>query len=606
MCGIAGIRYTSEQSVSRDQLQKMTDAISHRGPDGEGFYISEDKKTGLGHRRLSILDPEIRSAQPFKYKNLVLTYNGEIYNYLEIKSELQQLGYAFQTTGDTEVLLMAYFEWGSDCLDRLDGMFAFAIFDENKDTLFCARDRMGEKPFYFTKSEDSFVFASEVKAIAPIVGKIEVNEKAVCRYLIYDLVANPHNAAESFFSNIQQLPPGSSLEIDANGFMKIYKYWSVEIAEPLKISEEEATERFRNLFSDSVKKRLRSDVPIGTSLSGGIDSSSVVASIFNIGIRELNTFTARFDDVNFDEGTYVDALNAAYAFKRNEVWPDPNALAENIDAIFHHQEEPFGSSSIFAQWEVMKLARERGVTVLLDGQGADELIGGYFKYLPVILRENIRQNPLKFYKNLKVLKRTLNYSPGKMDWLNIFLPEIFDIAGTLGITGIKKKKILSDLNPGFCDRNKESESPFETYKSMNHALHFDFFQYGLNKLLRFADRNSMAFSREVRLPFLSRELVEFAFSLPAELKINPPYTKYVLRLAMKNLLPSAICWRKDKKGFAPPQKTWMENPEIQKLLDKAYYDLKNRKILRNRNYIDPWQVIMIHQLYKFAEAQSNL
>ena len=400
MCGIVGKINFENQAVSENELKLMADTIAHRGPDGEGYWINDDNNIGFGHRRLSIIDLSEKGKQPMHYQDYTITYNGEIYNYLKIRDDLYNKGYKFNSETDTEVILAAYKEYGQSCLNHLDGMFSFAIWDNQKKILFGARDRFGEKPFYYYKDKSQFSFASEMKALFSIGIPKTPSKSMLFNYLVYDVVENPNEKSETFYEDIYQVPPSHSFTLKLDGKFALSKYWEIDLTNKLELSYKEATDKFYTLFNDSIKKRMRSDVEVGTSLSGGLDSSSIVSSIINnFPDNNLNTFTARFDDISYDEGYFIDILKNKYAFNSNYTWPKENLIIDELDKIFHHQEEPFGSSSIIAQWEVMKIAKEQNVTVLLDGQGADETLAGYYKYFLPYLHEIYRNNSSIFYKS---------------------------------------------------------------------------------------------------------------------------------------------------------------------------------------------------------------
>lgn len=599
MCGIAGIISFNKSIVLESELQSMGEMIKHRGPDGNGTWISEDKCTGFAHRRLSVIDLSENASQPMHYKHLTITYNGEIYNYKEIRSELENLGHQFKTTSDTEVLLVAYLQYGISFFDKLDGMFAFAIYNElTKETLI-ARDRFGEKPLFYRHNKDELLFASEIKSIAQIRRGLKINEKALYRYLVYDLVQNPDDLSETFYQGISNLLPGHYILFKDE--IEVKKYWNFKPKIEYKGSLEEASIEFSTLFEDSISKRLRSDVFVGTSLSGGLDSSSIVANICGTGVNDLQTFTARFKDEKFDEGKFVDLLSDNYKFQRNDVWPNPESLVKNIEKIFYHQEEPFGSSSIFAQWEVMKMAHEKKVTVLMDGQGGDEVLGGYFKYFIPALHGQLKKHPFKTYADIKKLNAALGYNPKSKEMLQIIYPKYYDKLRNSGIVSSTKKLLDSSLHPEFATIGSSISNPFHTFSNLNEALWHDTTVYGLGKLLRYSDRNSMAFSREVRLPYLSYKMVEFIFKLPDNYKINFPWTKFILRKSMENKLPKEVNWRKDKMGFSPPQNDWMKTNSLKALYQESKEELNQHLLIKNFENFSRWQIIMSAQLLKFTQ-----
>ena len=599
MCGIAGILRNDHLETLGFDIKKMTDAIAHRGPDGEGQWTFLEKGVSLGHRRLSILDLSDVAGQPMHYhEKYTITFNGEIYNYLEIKDELIKLGVTFKTTSDTEVLLAAYDKWGETCLTKLDGMFAFAIYDKVKDELFCARDRFGEKPFFYRYNKGNFYFASEMKSLFSIGVEKSVNQHMLFNYLAYDIVEDPNDKSSTFFQNINQLPASHCLTIDANRSLKIKRYWNIDPKFQIEISQEEAETQFLELFDDSISKRLRSDVKVGSSLSGGVDSSSILGSILTrYPNQHFNTFTARFNDKNFDEGEFIDLLRKQYQFQENFCYPDKNQLITELDTIFHHQEEPFGSSSIVAQWEVMKLARANDTNVLLDGQGADETIAGYFKYFTPFLYE-LRKNKKMFTAELSSIENHLNERPflSQSEKIRMQAPAAYD-ALAKSTRKLRKSTIGQDLSSEFYRSNIIANSPFHRDDNLNEFLYNDTFKYGLGKLLRFSDRNAMAHGVEVRLPYLSHHLVEFVFSLPTSYKIKDGWTKKILRTSMKGRVPQEILFRKDKKGFQAPT-SWMEDPTVKELIAESIQHLKSEHIISNETPINNWKYIMAAKLLK--------
>ena len=590
MCGIAGIFSKYDNNNNLDRLKRMTNIISHRGPDAEGHWGSDDQKICLGHRRLSIIDLTEMGAQPMHYLDrYTIVFNGEIYNYIELKSFLVQKGYKFHSESDTEVLL-AYYDFAKeDCLQVLDGMFAFAIWDEKEKTLFCARDRFGEKPFhYFYEEGKEFIFSSEMKSMWNIGIERKINQKMFYNYLRYQTLTNPDNLTETFYSNIQRLEHSHYLKININDFkVTVHKYYDINLQNINQdISLHQASEKFSELFYSSIKKRMRSDVPIGSSLSGGLDSSLIVCAIDKLnsnGSINQKTFSAQFPGFEKNEANYQDIVINKTKSEAKFTFPDENLMLNEIDNVFYHQEEPFGSSSILVQNEVFKLAKANNVTVLLDGQGADEILGGYHYYYPYFFRE-LKKNKEEYRKQLNAYSSLHNdnkindiYSNDMLNKLKYYFPNQFRLARNL------KYQIASkgDLSKDFHDEYKRNTY----YYSGNNIFLSQILKYnclggGLQELLRYADRNSMANSREVRLPFLNHDLVNFLFTLPSTFKINNGWTKYLMRETFKDILPIEICWRKDKIGYEPPQNLWLKNPLI---IDKLN---ENKKDLISLGYLD--------------------
>lgn len=586
MCGIAGIISKNSSFVNEERVREMTNILAHRGPDGEGAWINENSEIGLGHRRLSVIDLSPSGQQPMHYADrYTIVHNGEIYNYLELRDELKTKGFSFFTKTDTEVIVAAYDHWGEDCVDHFDGMFAFAIWDSHKKILFAARDRFGEKPFFYFFNDEEFVFASEMKAIWKAGIQKKVNLKLLFNFLTIGYTDNPNIPEETFFTSINKLPAASCLKFSFDDFqLNIYNYWDIEVDnQNKKISDKDAIEQFNHLFKQSINRRLRSDVPIGTSLSGGLDSSSVVASLQSSDNSKpvQAAFTSIFP--GFEKNEYEFAKTVTDKFKLNHytIEPDASYMYNELEKIFYFQEEPFTSASIIPQYKVYGLAKDNSIKVLLDGQGADEILAGYFKYYKWYWQELFRKRKISLRHELEAAKK-LGIKE-KFGWRNM----VAAIAPEFASIFLERRYLVNalrqeDLTPEFV-RFQSKEAYYETPEifSLNGVLYFNTCIHGLEELLRYADRNSMAHGREVRLPFLSHELVEFVFSLPANFKIRNGWTKWILRDTMKDQLPEKIVWRKDKTGFEPPQKEWMQNKAVQELI------MESQKILVKENILKP-------------------
>src|SRR3989475_1046549 len=400
MCAIAGLYDISGRALDLSALERMVLVQAHRGPDGEGYVLLDARgqerplavvgrladargtrpyrhSIGLGHRRLAIIDLSPLGHQPMTTEDgrCWVTYNGEIYNHVELREELRAKGYRFRSASDTEVLLAAYQEWNESCVTRFNGMFAFAIWDRDRRRLFCARDRMGVKPFYYSWDGARFAFASEIKGLLSAGLRPSPNQRAVFDYL--DGACLDHSE-DTFFEGIRQLPPAHTLTVDTQ--VTVQRYWDLPPCGEAGLSVRDAAERFRHLFRDAVRLRLRSDVPIGTCLSGGLDSSSIVCVANDLMFvehavpRELigerqKTFSSCFEDPAYDERQFIQPVVERTGAEAHYTFPDPKELAESVSRLVWQQDEPFGSTSIFAQWNVMRLAAQRGVKVLLDGQG---------------------------------------------------------------------------------------------------------------------------------------------------------------------------------------------------------------------------------------------
>lgn len=359
MCGIAGIISSDSNLVTKERLSKMTGALAHRGPDGEGFWVNAAGNAGFGHRRLSIIDLSEAAAQPMHYAGRYsILHNGEIYNYKEIRETLLQKGYTFHSQSDTEVILAAYDCYGPGCLQHFDGMFAFAIWDEQQQELFAARDRFGEKPFFYYIDDNQLIFASEMKALWAAGVEKTVNEKMLFNYLTLGYTLNPGNGEETFFTNIHKLPARNFLRYRfRENELAREMYWDVDLEAVSDSNDETATREFRELFSRSVTRRLRSDVPLGVSLSGGLDSSAVLTTMYELNPSTYKTFSAVFPGFVRDESGQIKLIADACNAQNFQVNPSIDAVLNNFEKVCHHQEEPFQSSSILAQYQVYALAR---------------------------------------------------------------------------------------------------------------------------------------------------------------------------------------------------------------------------------------------------------
>lgn len=608
MCGIAGILSYNGQPVNLQELKTMTDTIAHRGPDGEGQWISADGKTGFGHRRLSIIDLSDAASQPMRSSSgrFTITFNGEVYNFPELRDHLEKKGIRFRTASDTEVLIELYAYYGESCLRFIDGMFAFAIHDDLHKTVFIARDRFGEKPFYWCRHEGKLYFASEMKSLFAAGFPKKVSEKRLHYYLAYNLYIDPADLSSTFFEHVFQLPAGHFMRVNAEGEVKSSCYWQVDEKTELNIALPEAKERFDQLLRESVRRRLRSDVPVGSSLSGGLDSSTIVLLIEqmkNFG-QEQKTFSARFRNFDKDESEYIDELlRVAASVKGYSTYPDASVLDE-LDRIWYHQEEPFGSASIVAQWSVMKLARENNVTVLLDGQGADEILGGYRTFFQPLLNSLYAKHSPDYPTEKKALADNQHfiYEPVAATRYMLRYPKLFSLASSAGkiLRPARKKNEMprGNYSGAFYEIARQYPNPFigENNDDIRKLQKRTIERAGFVPLLRYADRNSMAHARELRLPFLSHELVEFCIALPDQLKVSQGWTKYLLRQAYSSMLPGKICWRKDKIGFVAPQENWLSGNSAREKVEDAKRILEKEKITASGKSFSDWHSLMAAKL----------
>lgn len=563
----------------------MTDALAHRGPDGEGSWQNGTGKVLLGHRRLSIIDLSEAGSQPLHYmQRYTLIHNGEVYNYIELRATLEKKGYQFRSQTDSEVIAAAFDCWRSACVEQFDGMFAFAVWDEKEQELFVARDRFGEKPLYYFYSGECLLFASEMKAIWAAGVKKRLNQRMLFNFLTIGYTDNPARPGETFYEDIFRLPAASTFTFNPGSKQPVPEtYWELDPEyQDRNISESEALEHFTFLFRDAVRKRLRSDVAVGSSLSGGLDSSSVIAlaSEGKTGGYSPKAFTALFPGFEKDEGAWAALVAGQYGLEHHTVAVSVEGMIRDWEQVCGQQEEPFGSASIYAQYKVYELARSQGIKVLLDGQGADEILAGYSKYYKWYWQELFRNRKLTRSKELKAA-RALGVQE-RFDYRNR-IAAYFPAFATVVMENRYLLRALrqEDLTPDFVQlQSKEAYYTTPDHFTLNGVLHFNTCIHGLEELLRYADRNAMAHGREVRLPFLSHELVEFVFSLPARFKIRHGWTKWLLRETMKDKLPEPITWRKDKVGFEPPQQQWMRDPRVQEMVREARKKMIGAGILK--------------------------
>lgn len=565
MCGIAGI--ISKERFDCHQIEGMLEKIKHRGPNFRNYIQLFDDKVWIGHARLSIIDLSADANQPMfdEQGQLCLSFNGEIYNYLELRQELIKKGFIFRTLSDTEVILAAYREWGIKCLDRFNGMFAFIIIDKERRTFFAARDRYGVKPLYYWKNSSSelLYFASEIKAFTGLPGwRPKVNGQRVYDYLNFGLT---DHTRETMVKDIFQIRGGEyctgTLDSPITSFS--LSQWYTPTINSLHISEEEAAEQFKTLFFDSLKLRLRSDVKIGSCLSGGLDSSSIVCAVNDL-LKETGcadaqkTVSALATGTQYDKSKYINIVLSERKIDGYCVEPSPEELWEIQNKLIWHQDEPFGSTSIYAQWCVFAKAKEKNLTVMLDGQGADELLAGYQRFfLPFYSQLFKRFHWTKLAEELQYTKQYYGHS-----WKTVakgVIKTTFPATILNGLSNLRNNNGVMDwysIDKLGAKKNLPLFYGSERAQSLGELSKHLFFYNNMPMLLRYEDRNSMAHSIESRLPFLDYRLVEFAQSLPDYCKINQGKTKAVLRNAMKSVLPKQIQNRMDKIGFETAEEKW--------------------------------------------------
>ena len=572
MCGITGI--CRQAGISRsdiEQVKQMNTLQKHRGPDAEGVF--SDSCVVLGHRRLAIIDLSSDGKQPFASDDgrYQLIFNGEIYNYIELREELSSKhGWNFKTKTDTEVLLKAYLHYGEKCLHRFNGMFAFAIYDAQKQQLFLARDRVGIKPLYYTMIDSALYFASEIKSLCsiPAVSR-SVNYQALFDYLVFN---RTDIYDETFFRDIKRIPKGCHALFDQDG-LHIKQWWNPE--KYLNVVTERADTQkiirdIEEIFLSSVCLRMRSDVPVGSCLSGGLDSSIMIGALFehfHVG-SNYATFTASFPGYPIDETKYIDSLNRRYNFRNIRTFPDAHKAYDSLKKFIYANDEPTTSSAFFSQYEVMRLAKENGVTVLLDGQGGDENFAGYQYFHGVNLYGLLKQK-----KGIR-LTSELARSIVRKQHVSVYQTFLFQLLPDT----LRKKTLLRTLpyiqQDFFYEYIDQSRiyNEFFNVSGLNQSL-VRHFQYKLEHLLRTEDRNSMAFSLEARVPYLDYRLIEYVLGLPESLKIQDGETKYLQKKALGKYTIPEILNRTDKIGFGTPGDEWMLTDKWQKLTKENYEEL---------------------------------
>jgi asparagine synthase (glutamine-hydrolysing) len=554
MCGISGLIRKNNGTIQIGLLQQMNELIRHRGPDADGFYYWSN--VGLAHRRLSILDLSEEGNQPMHFGDrYTIVYNGEIYNYLEIKEELISLGYAFKSATDTEVILAAFDCWGDGCLDRFNGMWSFAILDKSKNELFCSRDRFGVKPFYYTDNGEYFAFGSEIKQLLPLQNSIIADRGVLIEYLLSNI--DNHNE-RTYFEGIFALLPGHSIRVSLIDFkIQIQQYYSLyNRVRPVNNEFIDETASLKAILKSSVSLRLRSDVTVGTCLSGGLDSSAIssIASkeYVNKTGRKFTAIHARSSESKTDESGYAKEVSSYYDMDMHIVTPKTEDFVQLVDEVVYTQEEPFGSPSMFMGYHVFQKAKELGCKVMLNGQGGDEVLLGYERYYTSYLYS------LSIYKRIKefILQANNSGLSYKEAFLYFFYFSSFRIrkAKLIRETLIKREllKVYS------FDTLKKS---VDSFKDIYELQKLEISTIQLPHLLRYEDRNSMRHSIETRLPFLDYRMVEAGISMKPEFKIRDGWTKYILRKALNGILPDSVIWRKNKMGFNAPEKTWLNHHE---------------------------------------------
>ncbi|HTR97947.1 MAG TPA: asparagine synthase (glutamine-hydrolyzing) [Candidatus Acidoferrales bacterium] len=594
MCGIAGL-YARTGPVDLGRLAHLARLLRHRGPDDEGLALFDARSgawrthggpdtpadvfaaplgyapgrsggdardavwsVALLHRRLSIVDLKPSGHQPMCDRDgrTWITYNGEVYNFPELRDELRALGHAFASTSDTEVILAAYREWGEDCLAHFNGMFGLALWDAARRVLFCARDRLGVKPFYWQWDGRTFAFASEPRALVLTQSRAPRARAAAVRDLLaLDWV---DHGAGTFFEGLELLPPAHCLTVRDEG-VRVRRWWTIDPGSRVSGPPEELARRYGELFTDAVRLRLRADVEVGTCLSGGLDSSAVITTAAGEAKRGLHAFSCAYDaGPSFDERPFMRLAAGASGATLHLTVPDGADFWTTFDALALSQGEPTAGPGLYSQWHVMRIAHEAGLKVLLDGQGGDETLAGYFRYLPTRLRDlALTGRWLELARAFGPVAARLGVATTVLHGLEPLLPAAL-VNGARARLGQGKDRVLSSALARVASR--PPGWPQARRSALWRHLAFDTLTRQLPSLLRYEDRNSMAFSIETRLPFLDYRLVELAFALPDEARLEGVTTKAVARRAFAGRVPAAILARRDKMGFETPSDAWLRGP----------------------------------------------
>ena len=646
MCGIAGI--LNIEGVNPSNLQIMSTILRHRGPDDEGFCISgssapthffkgndtiselgtiphiseqlhnSSHQIGMVHRRLSILDLSAAGHQPMIYNdNYTIIFNGEIYNYKELRSELANKGLQFISDSDTEVILAAYQFWGENCVNHFVGMWAFAIYDKDKQQVFLSRDRFGIKPLYYFQNKTCFAFASEIKALLALdVVKPEADMTSVFEYISFGATTDP---SANLFKQIQILSPSHNMTVNANTLQtSITQYYNLreKVNNYITPKDSEVEHAFKSVLNTSIDLHLRADVTIGSTLSGGLDSSTLVSlAASKMGGNQFKTFTAAYAEKEIDESDFARKAIADYKnIDAHFTYPDIKTYWQDFDKLIWHQDLPINSTSMFAQWEVMKLANQQNIKVLLDGQGADEMLGGYYNFAGIYLIEKLKHLQLSsFIKEKNELQQkfspNINNTLGKAAYY--FIPEFLQKQ-----IRAKKRLGMGSISEKYHHELTAIHVPARGGKSFKDQSILSM-QFGLQDLLRYEDRNSMAFSIESRVPFLDHRLVELSIALKNDWKIHDGWTKYILRKTAEPILNKEVVWRKYKMGFLTPQKLWklqskaeltqfINDTNIPDFLNKEYLLKLNNADLNDSSHLSEfWKIVSFLKWAKVFKVTFN-
>ncbi|MHC4269576.1 MAG: asparagine synthase (glutamine-hydrolyzing) [Planctomycetota bacterium] len=620
MCGIVGIK-DEVKCPGEEDILSMRDSVNYRGPDGYGHVIFTDDNLAIGHRRLSILDPSPSGAQPMynDERTIVVVHNGEIYNFIELRKELEEFGYKFKTGTDTEVIVAAYDHWQEECICKFNGMFAFAIWDKRKRKLLIARDRIGIKPLYYWFDGQSFVFASETKALLAVMGnKPSINVSLIDTYMSFGYIPGE----ETLFNGIKRLLPGHYLTLKQNTLV-IKKYWDFQFTEDQDLGIDHYVENLKHLLENSIELRLRSDVPLGIFLSGGIDSSAVVALLAPRVSERLKTFSVAYDFGNaFNETNYAKMVAKEFNTDHHELIITPNDFKNFIPQYIWHMDEPVTESAAISLYYVARLAKNH-VSVVLSGEGADELFAGYDFYYYMRMIENYKK--VLGSKAVPIVNNILLHIIHNEKFRKyIRLSRLPLEERYKGISTYEEETKDQLYNLNFKEQIKHGNGNMKCFLSslfkrtigkdaLSRMLYFDTKTWLVDDLLIKADRMSMAPSLELRVPFLDHRIVEFAATIPSKHKLRGRTPKYILKKMMKGILPDTIIQRK-KMGFPTPLKVMFKDQLYdyaddillsQKAVQRGYFNKNTIKKLltEHRNgYRDNhrviWQLLVLEEWHR--------
>jgi len=590
MCGICGVfHFDHERQASRHVLQAMSHALRHRGPDDEDYYVSGP--VGLAHKRLSIIDLSEAGRQPMTSEDgtLWILLNGEIYNYLELWQQLVQRGHQLKSYSDTEVILHLFEDEGPACVTKLNGMFAFAIWNEKDGSLFAARDHFGIKPFYYAIHDNTFIFGSEIKSLFMYGVEPQTNPDGLADYLTFQFTLGD----KTLFQGIRKLLPGHTLSLNRNGEIHIQKYWDLDFQIDTHHTEEYFEHQLARLLEDAVRLQLRADVPVGAHLSGGLDSSTVTSLAASLLDSKIHTFSGGFcDSPQYDETHYARLLSRRAKTEHHEIFPTAQDFVEILPLLIYHMDEPAAGPGLFPQYYVSKLASQN-VTVVLGGQGGDEIFGGYTRYLVAYLEECIRggiegtQEDDKYVVTFDSILENLPQLQGYQPMLQYFWKDgLFESPDLRYFRLIDRSHEARQFVDPELVSGKIGYSPLEAFRDLfneggvgsyiNRMTRFDL-KTLLPALLHVEDRTSMSVSIESRVPLLDHRIAELVASIPPRIKYKGGRSKHIFRKVVQHIVPQEILERKDKMGFPVPLNEWYREPPVNEFVCDTLMNLQARQ-----------------------------